>query len=52
MRQKKKSVEFVEFEGAAHSIERNRHRVDMLARLGAFLDVHLRPDEKAPRQAK
>ena len=52
MRQKKKSVEFVEYEGAAHSIERNRHRVDMLVRLGAFLDAHLRPPAKTPRQGE
>jgi len=48
LREKKKDVELIEYEDVAHSIERNRYRVDMLQRLGAFLDQHTRPTPPAP----
>jgi len=35
-----KSVEYVEYEGVEHSIRRNGYRVDMLDRIGKFLDAH------------
>jgi len=36
-----KSVEFIEYEDAEHSIRRNGYRVDMLDRIGSFLDTHI-----------
>jgi dipeptidyl aminopeptidase/acylaminoacyl peptidase len=39
----KKVVEFVEYEDVEHDIARNEFRVDMLSRIGAFLDRHTGP---------
>jgi len=38
-----KPVEYIEYEGATHSIWRNGYQVDMLDRIGAFLDANTRP---------
>jgi dipeptidyl aminopeptidase/acylaminoacyl peptidase len=37
----KKSVEYIEYEDVEHSIRRNGYRVDMLDRIGSFLDTHI-----------
>jgi dipeptidyl aminopeptidase/acylaminoacyl peptidase len=37
----KKSVKYIEYEDVAHSIDRNGYRVDMLDRIGSFLDAHI-----------
>jgi dipeptidyl aminopeptidase/acylaminoacyl peptidase len=42
LRKKKKDVEFIEYEDVAHAIGRNRYRIDMLDRIGAFLDRNTR----------
>ncbi len=41
LERKKKSVELVEYEGIDHYFRRNRERIDMLDRVGAFLDAHI-----------
>ncbi len=41
LERKKKSVEFIEYENVEHQIARDRYRVDMLDRIGAFLDAHI-----------
>jgi len=35
-----KSVEFITYENAEHSIVPERYRIDLLTRLGEFLDQH------------
>jgi len=35
-----KTVEYTEYEGVQHSIRSNRDRIDMLDKIGAFLDAH------------
>lgn len=42
----KKRVELIEYEDADHSIAQSRHRVDMLNRIGKFLESNL-PDTNA-----
>jgi len=37
----KKNVKYVEYEDVEHSIWRNSDRIDMLDRIGAFLDEHI-----------
>jgi dipeptidyl aminopeptidase/acylaminoacyl peptidase len=44
----KKSVEYIEYEDVEHSIRRNGYRVDMLDRIGAFLDTHIGQPAAAP----
>lgn len=44
LRKKKKEVEFIEYEEVEHSIRRNRYRIDMLDRIGAFLDLNTRAE--------
>ncbi|MBW2541738.1 MAG: S9 family peptidase [Deltaproteobacteria bacterium] len=44
----KKPVEYIEYEGAEHSILRNGYRVDMLDRIGSFLDRHIGQAAAAP----
>jgi dipeptidyl aminopeptidase/acylaminoacyl peptidase len=46
LKRKKKSIQYVEYEEVEHSIRRNRYRVDMLTRIGAFLDEHNRAPKK------
>jgi dipeptidyl aminopeptidase/acylaminoacyl peptidase len=41
LRRAKKPVEYVEYEEADHGIPRNAYRIDMLERMGAFLDQHI-----------
>ncbi len=41
LRHEQKSVNYVEYEGADHSIRREADRIDMLQRMGEFLDQHL-----------
>ncbi len=36
-----KPVEYVEYKDAEHSIWRNAYRIDLLTRVGAFLDAHI-----------
>ena len=43
-----KSVEFIEYDDAEHSIRRNGYRVDMLDRIGSFLDTHIGQPAAAP----
>ena len=48
LKRAKKSVEYIEYEDIAHSIFRNDYRVDMLDRLGSFLDAHIGQPAAAP----
>jgi dipeptidyl aminopeptidase/acylaminoacyl peptidase len=42
LRRAKKEVQFVEYEGADHKIDLERQRIDMLQRIGEFLNQHLK----------
>jgi dipeptidyl aminopeptidase/acylaminoacyl peptidase len=42
-----KSVEFIEYEEVEHSLRRNQPRIDMLRRIGAFLDRHTQLTKQA-----
>jgi dipeptidyl aminopeptidase/acylaminoacyl peptidase len=42
------SVEYIEYEDVEHSIRRNGYRVDMLDRIGSFLDAHIGQPTAAP----
>jgi dipeptidyl aminopeptidase/acylaminoacyl peptidase len=44
----KKSVEYIEYEDVEHSIRRSDYRVDMLDRIGSFLDTHIGRPTVAP----
>jgi dipeptidyl aminopeptidase/acylaminoacyl peptidase len=48
LKRAKKSVEYIEYEDIAHSIFRNDYRVDMLDRIGSFLDAHIGQPAAAP----
>ncbi len=48
LKRAKKSVEFIEYEDVEHSIRRNGYRVDMLDRIGSFLDSHIGQPATAP----
>ncbi|MCH7644180.1 MAG: S9 family peptidase [Myxococcales bacterium] len=48
LKRAKKSVEYIEYEGVEHSIRRNGYRVDMLDRIGSFLDAHIGQPTAAP----
>ena len=48
LKKKKKKVEFVEYDDDDHQLRKQRNRIDMLQKVGDFLDEHLVP---APRQA-
>jgi dipeptidyl aminopeptidase/acylaminoacyl peptidase len=48
LKRAKKSVEFIEYEDVEHSIKRNGYRVDMLDRIGSFLDTHIGQTTAAP----
>lgn len=48
LKRAKKSVEYIEYEGVEHSIRRNDYRVDMLDRIGSFLDEHIGQPAAAP----
>jgi dipeptidyl aminopeptidase/acylaminoacyl peptidase len=37
----KKDVELIEYDGAEHNIQPERFRIDLLTRIGEFLDAHL-----------
>jgi len=41
-------VEFIEYEDVEHSIRRNGYRVDMLDRIGSFLDTHIGQPAASP----
>ena len=41
LRRAKKEVEYVEYEEVGHSFSRNKERIDLLTRIGAFLEDHL-----------
>jgi len=41
-------VELTEYEGVEHQIARNAYRIDMLDKIGAFLDAHTRKPAAAP----
>jgi dipeptidyl aminopeptidase/acylaminoacyl peptidase len=43
LRKKNKAVSFIEYEDVEHSILRNEYRIDMLTRIGAFLDESTSP---------
>jgi dipeptidyl aminopeptidase/acylaminoacyl peptidase len=42
LRRAKKEVQFVGYEGADHKIDMERQRIDMLQRIGEFLNQHLK----------
>jgi dipeptidyl aminopeptidase/acylaminoacyl peptidase len=44
----KTPVEYIEYEDVEHSILRNGYRVDMLDRIGSFLDAHIGQPTAAP----
>jgi dipeptidyl aminopeptidase/acylaminoacyl peptidase len=48
LRKKKKSVEFIEYPEVEHGIRRSDYRIDMLSRIGAFLDANSTPRKPAP----
>ncbi len=48
LKRAKKSVEYIKYEGVEHSIRRNGYRVDMLDRIGSFLDAHIGQPTAAP----
>ena len=48
LRRAKKEVEFVEYEDADHNIRFERHRIDMLQRIGDFLQQHLKREARPP----
>jgi dipeptidyl aminopeptidase/acylaminoacyl peptidase len=48
LKRAKKSVEYIEYEDVEHSIRRNGYRVDMLDKIGAFLDAHIGKPVPAP----
>ena len=48
LKRAKKKVQYVEYEDVEHSIRRNRHRVDMLDRIGSFLEANLVTPAAAP----
>jgi dipeptidyl aminopeptidase/acylaminoacyl peptidase len=48
LKRAKKSVEYIEYEDTEHSILRNGYRVDMLDRIGSFLDAHIGQPTTAP----
>ncbi len=39
-----RTVEFIRYKGVEHQIYRNKYRIDLLSRLGAFLDRHIGPE--------
>ena len=43
-----KGTEGVEYKDVEHSIRRNDYRVDMLDRIGSFLDAHIGQPTAAP----
>jgi dipeptidyl aminopeptidase/acylaminoacyl peptidase len=47
LKKKKKDVELIEYEEVAHGIRRNQYRIDMLERIGAFLDENTRSGSRA-----
>jgi dipeptidyl aminopeptidase/acylaminoacyl peptidase len=48
LKRAKKSVEYIKYEDVEHSILRNGYRVDMLDRIGSFLDAHIGQPTAAP----
>ena len=50
LRKAKKSTELVTYKDTAHSIWRDRYRIDMLGKIGWFLDDHIgkNTSESAP----
>ena len=48
LKRAKKPVEYIEYEDVAHSILHNGYRVDMLNRIGSFLDAHIGQPSAAP----
>jgi dipeptidyl aminopeptidase/acylaminoacyl peptidase len=42
LKRKKQPVRYIEYEEVEHGIRRNAYRIDMLTRIGAFLDEHTR----------
>jgi dipeptidyl aminopeptidase/acylaminoacyl peptidase len=48
LKRAKQSVEYIEYEDVAHSIRRNGYRVDMLDRIGSFLDAHIGQPTASP----
>ena len=48
LKRKKKSVEYIEYEDVEHSIRRNAYRIDMLDRIGSFLDANIGQPATAP----
>jgi dipeptidyl aminopeptidase/acylaminoacyl peptidase len=48
LKRAKKPVEYIEYEDVEHSIRRNDYRIDMLDRIGSFLDAHIGQATAAP----
>jgi dipeptidyl aminopeptidase/acylaminoacyl peptidase len=47
LKKEKKDVELIRYEEVAHSIRRNQYRIDMLERIGAFLDENTHSGSRA-----
>ncbi len=43
-----KPVEYIKYEDVEHSVRRNGYRVDMLDRIGSFVDAHIGQPTAAP----
>jgi len=48
LKRAKKPVDYIEYEDVEHSIRRNRYRVDMLDKIGSFLDAHIGQPKAVP----
>jgi dipeptidyl aminopeptidase/acylaminoacyl peptidase len=48
LKRAKTPVDYIEYEDVEHSILRNGYRVDMLDRIGSFLDAHIGQPTAAP----
>ncbi len=51
LKKAKKDYQYIEYKYAEHSIRPERYRIDMLARLGQFLDEHLKAARAPDMQA-
>jgi dipeptidyl aminopeptidase/acylaminoacyl peptidase len=44
---RKNQVELIEYEGDDHQLRREKNRIDMLTRIGVFLETNLAPEGNA-----
>ena len=52
LKRKKEPVEFIEYGDVEHSFRCNGYRVDMLDRIGSFLDAHIGQPTADPERAR